>query len=151
MEVSRLADGLWWWTGHLEGRGDASSLYVESRQAVSLLDPVLPPEERRRFLRALDRDVERHGGPVHVFVSTREKRELASELIERYDAELREGSTPDVEMVDGGTMFWVPAHSALFAGDALVATPDGHVIGELPGALPDPRWIVCSSGRPVER
>lgn len=97
MEVEQLADGLWWWTG-----GDAESLYVESVRAISLLDPVLPPEDRERFLRALDRDVARHGGPVHVFFSAPEKRARAGVILERYDAVEQTASTPDVEVVDGG-------------------------------------------------
>jgi hypothetical protein len=149
MQVEQLADGLWWWTGHLEGRGNTGCLYLESPNAISLLDPVVPPEDRSRFLRALDRDVERHGGPVDVFLTSPAKHDLADELIERYHAALRDGATTDVERRDG--MLWLPAHCALFAGDALVATADGRVIGTVPESLGDIRRIVCSSGRPVAR
>jgi hypothetical protein len=110
---------------------------------------VLPPEDRERFLRALDSDVERHGGPVDVFLTSPAKLALASELIERCHANVRDGATADVVPLDG--MLWLPAHRSLFAGDALAATEDGALIGTVPDSLGDVRWVVCSSGRPVKQ
>jgi hypothetical protein len=150
VQVERLAEGLWWWTGRLEGRGDTGSLFVESEHAISLLDPVVPPEDRARFLRALDRDVERHGGPVHVFLSSTTKREPAAELIARYEAHVKRTATVDVEPFEAA-MFWLPAHHTLFAADALVATADGTVIGTIPESLDTVHRIVCSCGPPVQR
>jgi hypothetical protein len=111
MQVERLADGLWWWTGTVAGR-ELGSLYVESPTAISLVDPVLPPEDTERFLLALDRDVARHGGPVHVFFSTPGDASLAGGLVERYDAVVQTASTTDVEIHADG--FRMPAHGVRF-------------------------------------
>jgi hypothetical protein len=112
VRVERLAEGLWWWTGIVEGR-ELGSLYVESETAISLVDPVLPPEDGERFLHALDRDVERHGGPVHVFFSSPDDAPLARGLVERYGAVVQSSSTVDVEIQADG--FHIRAHGVRFA------------------------------------
>jgi hypothetical protein len=117
VRVERLADGLWWWTSIVEGR-ELGSLYVESEAAISLLDPVLPLEDGERFLRALDRDVERHGGPVHVFFSASGEAPLARGLFERYGAVVQSSSTADVEIQADG--FHIPAHGVRFLDRAVV-------------------------------
>ena len=89
MEVERIEDGLWRWTGfHEEWRQDVHCVYVESPDAVCLIDPLVPPEDGERFLDALDRDVERLGLPVHVLVTVFWHARSARELAERYEAEV---------------------------------------------------------------
>jgi hypothetical protein len=117
VQVERIAAGLWRWTGRIDGN-ELASLYVESEHAISLLDPVLPPEERERFLRALDRDVTRHGGPVHVFFSSTDDERYADELVTRYGAAVQTTSTDDVEIAADG--FRVPAFGVRFAGRELI-------------------------------
>jgi Metallo-beta-lactamase superfamily len=89
MEVDRIADGLWRWTAfHEEWKHDVGCVYLESGDAVCLIDPLVPPGERDRFLTALDRDVERLGVPVHVLVTIYWHTRSAHELSERYGAEV---------------------------------------------------------------
>jgi hypothetical protein len=85
VEVDELAKGLWRWTSRVGG-DDIASFYAELPSAVVLIDPIVPPEDRDRFLDALDRDVSRHGGPVVVVLSSEAMREAAIELVERYGA-----------------------------------------------------------------
>ena len=70
MDVAEIAPGLWRWTGfHEEWREDVGSVYYEAEDGVVLVDPIVPPEDTDRFLRALDRDVQRLALPVHVLVT----------------------------------------------------------------------------------
>jgi hypothetical protein len=111
VEVEKLDEGLWWWTGRVGG-DELGSLYVETARAITLVDPVVPPEDSDRFLRALDRDVARHGGPVEI-VLTRQM--SVEELVARYAATLRADGSDDVLLLGGG-LAWIPAHRTLFAG-----------------------------------
>src|SRR5439155_20179452 len=83
------ADGLWRWTAyHHEWKDDVGCVYLERDDAVCLIDPLVPADERDRFFTALDRDVGRHGLPVHVLVTVHWHARSARELVERYDAEV---------------------------------------------------------------
>jgi len=168
VEVDELAPGLWRWTAHLEGRGDVASLYVESETSISLIDPVVPPEDRQGFLRALDRDVERHSGPVHIVLSSRNHEARAAELVERYGADVW---TPDAEEPPGElaaiaagrpgyVMFWLADHRTLYAGECLyrvggrlrLATnrDRGEVTRGLRALIQsDLERVVCRIGAPV--
>ena len=78
MDVQRITDGLWRWTAPhpdwREGGTGASDwpqevgcVYAELDDATLLVDPLVPAagsDDERRFLDALDRDVERRGAPV---------------------------------------------------------------------------------------
>jgi hypothetical protein len=78
VDVQRITDGLWRWTApHPDWRAggtDASDwpqevgcVYAELDDATLLVDPLVPAagsDDERRFLDALDRDVERRGAPV---------------------------------------------------------------------------------------
>jgi hypothetical protein len=86
MEVEKLADGLWRWTGELDDRTVAECLYLETPHGVVLFDPVVPPEDRERFLDALDRDIDRTGGEVVICLTHERKRERALPLADRYAA-----------------------------------------------------------------
>ena len=80
MRVREVATGLWWWTalhpawtpadGGPDGwEQEVGCVYYEAPGAVVLIDPLVPMEDRDRFYRALDRDVERAGLPVRVLVT----------------------------------------------------------------------------------
>jgi len=163
MVVQELAPGLWRWTAlHPEwkpsdaegGEGwerEVGSVYLEGADAIVLIDPQVPsvPEERDRFLRHLDADVERTGKPVAVLLTVAAHERSAPELAGRYGAEVwahereveRYGALADrifpsgaelpggVAAVDGAfeVVLWIPAHAALVAGDILLGAGGGGV------------------------
>lgn len=150
MEVTRIADGLWRWSTYYgEWRDEVGCLYVESDEATVLVDPLVPEErgEAERFWRALDRDVERAGSPVHVLVTVFWHVRSAAEVVRRYRGRLhapsrarapverRAGLRPEVfrpgDPLPGGidafpsgrateVVFWIPAHGAIVPGDMLL-------------------------------
>lgn len=152
MDVEEIAPRLWRWTGHHEEwRQDVGCVYYGGSDAVVLIDPLVPPEDSERFLAALDRDVERHGRPVHVLVTIYWHARSAREIVERYRGRLwahgsarapidrRTGAVTDVfragDPLPGGVeahaargsevVFWIPEHRALVAGDVILGTGDG--------------------------
>jgi glyoxylase-like metal-dependent hydrolase (beta-lactamase superfamily II) len=160
VEVTRLEEGLWRWTarhpdwtpddGGLDGWDqEVSSLYLEAPDAVVLVDPLVPGDERDRFFEALDRDVERAARPVAIVVTLEDHERDAGELRGRYDAELWAPAAEAVRMrtpvtrpfaprerVPGGidtwptgrggeVALWIPEHAALFTGDAILGGPEG--------------------------
>ena len=89
MEAERLEDGLWRWTGwHEEWREEVGCVYAETGDGACLIDPIVPPEDRDRFLAALDRDAERLGGRVHVLLTVHYHARGAKELAARYGARI---------------------------------------------------------------
>jgi len=89
MEVLELAPGLWRWTGrHEEWKQDVGCVYYEHGADVCLIDPLLPPEDPDRFWAALDRDVARAGGDVHVLLTVFWHARSAAEMVARYGASL---------------------------------------------------------------
>ena len=133
MNVLELAPGLWRWTApHPDWKvGDdwaqeVGCVYYEAPGATVLIDPLVPPE-RDRFFEALDRDVERRGLPVAVLLTVPWHERSAAELMERYAAadEPPDGvelfGVPEVDE----TLWWLPEHAALVAGDVLLGTRDG--------------------------
>lgn len=84
MKVAELAPGLWRWSAE-RGAEEVWCVYYETPAATVLIDPVVP-DERDRFLRALDRDVERRGVPVQILCTSAESEAAAAELTARYDA-----------------------------------------------------------------
>jgi hypothetical protein len=94
-----------------------------------LIDPLVPDgEERERFHRALDRDVERRGLPVVVLLTCEWHRRSADEVAARYGASI--GRLPEgvvavpFELV-AETMYWIPAEGTLVPGDSLMGDGDG--------------------------
>ena len=86
MDVLEIAPGLWRWTGyHEEWRQDVGCVYVETADGAVLVDPLVPPEDTSHFWKALDRDVERAGGRVHVLVSIFWHARSTRAVVERYD------------------------------------------------------------------
>lgn len=155
MEVTRIADGLWRWSTYYgEWRDEVGSVYVEADDAIVLVDPLVP--ERRdaaeRFWRALDRDVERAGVPVHVLVTVFWHARSSAEVVRRYGGRLhaaararapverRTHAVTDVfrpgdplpagvEAFPSGrateVVFWLPAHRTLVPGDVLLGADGG--------------------------
>jgi glyoxylase-like metal-dependent hydrolase (beta-lactamase superfamily II) len=155
MEVERIADGLWRWSTHYgEWQDEVGCVYVESGDAVVLIDPLVPEEaaEAERFCRALDRDVERAGVPVHVLVTVFWHARSSAEIVLRYTGRLHAASRAraaierrthavtdvfrpgdalpgGVEVLASGrateVVLWIPAHGALVPGDVLLGDGDG--------------------------
>jgi glyoxylase-like metal-dependent hydrolase (beta-lactamase superfamily II) len=152
MEVDRIADGLWRWTGfHEEWKHDVGCVYFEGDDAVCLIDPLVPPEGRDRFLAALDRDVERLALPVHILLTIFWHARSARELAERYGADVwassriraaverRAGRVRRFSPGDAlpgeiqaiatakrnDTIFFVRRHRALVAGDVILGSEGG--------------------------
>ncbi len=142
MQVQQLAPGLWRWTARHPTFDDPAlgtdvgCVYAETEDAVVLIDPLIPAEEgeRDRFLRALDRDVERLHRPVVIVLTCAWHARSADELRERYGA--TEAQPPGVvsyPVAEDEVAFWLPRHRAVVAGDALLGIgelrrcPDGWV------------------------
>ena len=137
MRVDQIAAGLWRWTGEHPGWSPASDwprevgcVYYEAPDAVVLIDPLIPPEDRERFLEALDRDVERAAKRVAILLTTDSHARSRDELVERYDAET--AMTPEgVEPVDTGwygeRSYVLAGPRALVAGDVLLGEASGGV------------------------
>jgi len=161
VEVVELAHGLWRWTarhpdwtpdqGGPDGwEPDVASYYCESGTDVILIDPIVPADEndRERFWRALDRDVDRSGTPDVVLTCAWHARSTAA-ILDRYGARLWTaadgleelppglvatdpfrpgdrlpgGGVAIVGLVFGETadvLVWLPSHRALVAGDTLI-------------------------------
>ncbi len=146
VRVTEIAPGLWRWTGlhqewtPAEGGPDGweqevGCVYYEAPEAVVLIDPLVPPEDRDRFHAALDRDVARVGRPARILLTTESHRRSAGELANRHGATI--GEPPEsVETAAAAwdeQVFWIPEHRALVFGDVVL----GHE-----GGLRVPRaWI----------
>jgi len=145
VEVSEIAPGLWRWTVPRPD-GDVGCTYYEAPDAVVLIDPAVPDDDREaeRFWRALDRDVARLGRPVAVMVTAGGRAAGARAVGERYGA--RPGPPPaGVDALPagpgGGAAYWLPEHRTLVAGDLARAR-------EALGALPVERVLVAR-GAPI--
>lgn len=133
MNVVELAPGLWRWTApHPEWKQsddweqEVGCVYYEAPGSTVLIDPLVPPE-RDRFFEALDRDVERRGLPVTILLTCDWHRRSTDELTERYAANdavpesVEAFPLPQIEE----TVWWLPEHGTLVAGDVLLGTADG--------------------------
>jgi glyoxylase-like metal-dependent hydrolase (beta-lactamase superfamily II) len=155
VEVLQIAPGLWRWTGwHEEWKEDVGSVYVETPDGVVLIDPIVPPEDTERFWKALDGDVERVGGEVHVLVTVFWHARDAKSMVERYRArvwaprrgrpaiERRAGVVTDAFAPDdplpgnlralrtaraAEVAYWIPDHAALVPGDVLLTDKKGGI------------------------
>jgi glyoxylase-like metal-dependent hydrolase (beta-lactamase superfamily II) len=153
VDVLQISPGLWRWTGfHEEWKEDVGSVYVETSDGVALVDPLVPPGDTDRFWDALDRDVNRVGGDVHVLVSVFWHTRSAKEMVERYRArvwaprrgraaiERRAGTVTDPfgpeDRLPGGlqalptaraaeVVYWLPEHRSLVPGDVLLGADGG--------------------------
>jgi glyoxylase-like metal-dependent hydrolase (beta-lactamase superfamily II) len=155
VDVLRIDEGFWRWTGyHEEWKEEVGSVYCETTDGIVLIDPLVPPDEPDRFWRALDRDVERLGGDVHVLVTVFWHTRSAAAMVERYGARVwapsrgkqaiarRAGVATNPyrpgDPLPGGILafpsgraaevvFWLPEHRTLVPGDALLGSADGGV------------------------
>lgn len=157
MEVTQIAPGLWRWTAyHEEWKEDVGSVYCESPDGVVLVDPLVPsaPDEADRFWTALDRDVARVGGEVHVLVTVFWHTRSAADMVDRYGARVwaptrgrqaiarRAGVVTDAyrpgDPLPGGieglrtaraaeVVFWIPNQRTLVPGDALLGDESGGI------------------------
>jgi len=152
MDVQAILPGLWQWTSyHEEWKQDVASTYCETTDGVVLVDPLVPSDDAERFWRALDRDVDRADGVVHVLVTVFWHTRSAAELVSRYDTRIwaptsaraavarRSGTVTDAfrpgDRLPGDieafrtarrteVVYWIPAHRAVVPGDVLLG--DGH-------------------------
>ena len=125
MQVHQHADGLWSWTV-----GTRTSAYLEHGDLIILVDPVLPPgaDDRDRFARAIERDLARVGGPVHVLL-TRQGHPRDAAALEAMTGALRwdpgMGQAPAgmhaLPVTEGAVALWSPVHRALIVPDAPLA------------------------------
>ncbi len=161
--MQELAPGLWRWTGyHPVWRQEVGCVYLETPDGVCLVDPLVPPEDADRFLAALDRDVARLGGRVHVLVTVYWHSRSAGELVPRYRGRLwapsrgraaverRAGEVTDPfppgDPLPGGVralptgrgsevVYWLPEHRTLVPGDVVIGAEDGGI------RLCPPSWL----------
>lgn len=155
MEVSQIEPGLWRWTGyHEEWNDDVGCVFCETDDGIVLVDPLVPPEDVDRFWDALDRDVERLGGRVHVLVTIFWHTRSTTAMVDRYGARVwapttsraavarRAWAVTDVfrpgDRLPGGieafgtarrteVVYWIPWHRALVPGDVLVGDSEAGV------------------------
>jgi glyoxylase-like metal-dependent hydrolase (beta-lactamase superfamily II) len=163
VDVAELAPGLWRWTAlRPEWPDEVGCVYCETSDGVVLIDPLVPADEPERFWEALDRDVERVAGDVHVLVTVFWHTRSTADVVERYGArvwapragkgaiERRAGVVSDTYRPDdslpGGIrafrtaraaeiVLWLPEHATLVPGDVLLAD------SEHPLRLSPERWL----------
>jgi glyoxylase-like metal-dependent hydrolase (beta-lactamase superfamily II) len=166
MEVLRLGPGLWRWTAyHGEWRDEVGCVYVETDDAIVLIDPLVPEDNdsAARFWHALDRDIGRAGVPVYVFVTVFWHARSATAVVERYGARLhacrraraaierRTHAVSDVfrpgDELPGGiralpsgrateVLYWLPSHRTLVPGDVILGSGTGGLRFCPPSWLP---------------
>jgi glyoxylase-like metal-dependent hydrolase (beta-lactamase superfamily II) len=155
VDVAEIAQGLWRWTGwHEEWREQVGSVYCETEDGVVLVDPIVPPEDTEKFWKALDRDVARANGTVHVLVTVFWHARSIPAVVERYGARVwaahsgrqaiarRVGTITDSfrpgDPLPGSIQafrtaraaevaYWIPEHRALVPGDVLLGDEAGGV------------------------
>lgn len=151
--MERIGEGLWRWTAwHAEWKQEVGSVYLETADAVVLIDPLVPPDDPAAFWRALDRDVSRARVPVHVLVTVFWHTRSTAEVVARYDArpwapsrgrrpvERRAGGAVTTfrpgDPLPGGAVafatgrssevvYWLPQHRALVPGDVILGAEGG--------------------------
>jgi glyoxylase-like metal-dependent hydrolase (beta-lactamase superfamily II) len=151
MQVTEIATGLWRWVAfHEEWRRDVGSVYLETADAVCLVDPLVPTDSPDELFGPLDRDIERAGAPVHVLLTVFWHVRSAPEIVERYGATLWAPSRSALpverrtglagnqvrpgDALPGGIVahasgraselvYHVPSQAALVVGDVLLGSP----------------------------
>ena len=170
MDVAQIDKGLWRWTGyHEEWKEDVGSVFCETEDGVVLVDPLVPSKDEERFWRALDRDVRRVGGQVHVLVTVFWHVRSTGAIVDRYPTrvwapstsraavERRSGVVTDVFRPGEGlpgeiesrhtarrteVVFWIPQHRALVPGDVLLGDGAGGV------RMCPESWLPEKTGQP---
>jgi glyoxylase-like metal-dependent hydrolase (beta-lactamase superfamily II) len=169
VELSQIAPGLWRWTAwHEEWKQDVGSVYWETSEDVVVIDPLVPTADADRFWRALDRDVERADGAVHVLITIFWHARSAAEVVHRYSARLwaprraraaierRTGAVTDLfrpgDPLPGGmealptarsteVVYWLPGCRAVVPGDVILGAEGGGL-----RLCPD-SWLPGSTGQ----
>lgn len=142
MEVTRIQDGLWRWSVPGPDGRDMASTYLEHGRDIVLVDPVLPPpgDDRDRFHRAIDHDIQRLMGGVYILLTRAGHARGGTSLADRARASIwmSRGGDPPAGMVAvpsglaDEVALWSPVHRALIVGHA-VAVCDGRLVAA-PGA-----------------
>jgi hypothetical protein len=144
MQVQMLRPGLWrWTTEHPEWTTESVNwgpevgcVYLETPEAIVLVDPLVPADatERERFWRALDRDIERLGLPVVVVTTIALHERSAGDIVDRYSAARwapGEPSPTGLTVIPAPTnqevMLLATAHGALITADLLIADRAGGI------------------------
>jgi glyoxylase-like metal-dependent hydrolase (beta-lactamase superfamily II) len=156
MDVEQIETGLWRWTAyHEEWKEDVGCVFCETADGVVLVDPLVPTDDEERFWQALDKDIRRVGGQVHVLVTVFWHVRSTAALVDRYSARVwapstsraavqrRSGVVTDVFRPGEGALpdgiesfrtarrtevvFWIPQHRALVPGDVLLGDDAGGV------------------------
>jgi hypothetical protein len=172
MRVDEVGPGLWRWTGlHPDwtpaSRGwepEVGSVYLETDEAVVLIDPLVPPEDEERFWRALDRDVERRARPVMVLLTAPWHARSTDAVLARYGASLwahpagrerlaRRADAPvlprgvgvlEIPPVhEGQVAVFLSAHSALVTADVLAGADGGLRVRPSPALVEAARLTTC--------
>lgn len=153
VQAAKVVDGVWRWTGwHEEWKQEVGSVFLESGDGICLIDPLVPPEDPEHFWQALDRDVARARGPVHVLVTVFWHTRHAAAMVERYGARVwassrgraavarRAGAVTDPfrpgDVLPGGidaldtaraneVVYHLPEHRTLVAGDVILGGKEG--------------------------
>jgi hypothetical protein len=139
-----LAPGLYRWTGrHPDATADqpagpddwdpvVGSVAFDTGEALALIDPLIPGEERDRFLDWLDRLVA--GRPAPILTTIRWHSRDREALAERYASNsprawnaLPRGVEQKPLRGAGETVYWLPAAACLVFGDRLLGDSAGGV------------------------
>ena len=142
MEVTELRPRLWRWTAAhpawrpgVEWPPEVACLYYETREAILLIDPLVPHDEADRFWRALDRDVERAGVPVLVTLTAPWHARSSEEIVRRYDARMALAThLPHVEVIqvppveEGQVALFLKEHGALVTAEILADLGSGLTV-----------------------
>lgn len=143
MAPTEIAPGLFRWTApHPDWKPDATPgsgedwgqmvgcVLFEASDALVLIDPLLPSEDRDQFLHWLDDRVA--GRPVSVLTTIHWHARDREMLAEHYAANttrawnmVPRGVEPKPIRGGGETMFWIPTVAALVSGDRLLGDSEG--------------------------
>lgn len=143
VEVQRIEDGLWRWIApHPDWKEtddwdrDVGCVYWEAKDAVVLVDPLVPTDdaERARFLEALDRDVARVGLPVAILLTCEWHGRSHAELSARHGARvvrpeigawLPHGVRAVAAPVAEEVVYWLEPARTIVPGDVLIGSSRG--------------------------
>jgi hypothetical protein len=140
--VNEIVSGLWRWTAPhpdwnpgakpgspADWERDVGSVLYETPAAAVFFDPLLP-HEPEAFWEWADGRIA--GRAVHVLTTIGWHRRSRDAFVERYAAsvsraksKLPRGVESFVLRAAGETVFWIPEHGALIAGDRILGAPGG--------------------------